>query len=499
MPDLGDHGDLKSRALRGIAWKGGSRIFAQLARIVVAVILARLLTPHDYGLAAMVLAFSSLVLIFSDLAMGAALVQRKHLREEDRSTVFWIGAGAGVFFMLLGIAASWPVAAFYGEPEVQPLFAALSLSFLVTALGTTQAALLTREMSFRSLELRMMAGVGVGAVVGVWVALSGGGAWALIAQQLAIAVVSTVLLWVFSGWRPSFVFSRRSLSDLGGFSGNVLGTRVLFYVGRNADNILIGRFLGATALGAYAVAYNLMLVPLSRLAGPVQEVLYPVFSRLQDDTKRLADAWIRVNRAIAALSLPAMLGLIAVAPDFVSVVLGDKWKAAVPVIQILALVGLVQSVQRLNSSILQARDRTSWLLGYSILQVVASLIAFAIGLNWGIVGVATAYAIASVLVEPTYTWMTGRALGVGVWPFLRGLVGVSVASLGMFMTVVVAREALLEAEVGAAARFAFCIVLGIAVYVPLVLWRAPEVLGDLRSLRGRGAGAEGLVAPADTV
>ena len=236
--------ELRAQAIRGIAWKAGSRIFSQLARIAVAVVLARLLTPDEYGVAAMVLVFSSLILIFSDLALGAALVQRKVLTEEDRSTVFWFGATAGVVFTCLGIAASWPVARFYGEPQVQPLFAALSVSFLITALGTTQAALLTRELSFRSLELRVMFGTAVGGAVGIVIALEGGGAWAIIGQQIAYAAVATVLLWRFSAWKPRLLFSMASLRAFGGFSANVLGTRLLFYLNRNLDNMLIGRYLG---------------------------------------------------------------------------------------------------------------------------------------------------------------------------------------------------------------------------------------------------------------
>lgn len=477
--------ELRSKALRGIAWKAGSRVFAQVARIAVAVVLARLLTPDDYGLAAMVLAFSSLVLIFSDLALGAALVQRKELSEEDRSTVFWFGAASGVVFTVLGVAASWPVAAFYGEPDVQPLFAALSLSFLVTALGTTQTALLTREMSFRSLELRIMAGTAVGGVVGITVALQGGGAWALIAQQIAHTTVSTVLLWRFSAWKPRLLFSMASLRAFGTFSANVLGTRLLFYLNRNADNILIGRFLGSAALGAYALAYNVMLIPFSRLAEPVQEVLFPVFARLQDDARRVADAWIRVNRVIGALSIPALLGLMAVATDFVAVVLGGRWADAAPVIQILAWVGLMQSLQRLNSSILEARNRTSWLLGYSVVVLVGSLVAFAVGLHWGILGVATAYAVSSTLIEPFYTWLTARALGVPVLPFFRALAGVAQAALVMLVAVVAARHALLGTGLGPAARLGLCILVGVAVYVPLCAWRAPEVLRDLKGLRRR--------------
>jgi O-antigen/teichoic acid export membrane protein len=474
---------MRAKIASGLAWKVTSQIFRQLSRVAVVVILARLLTPADYGLAAMVLVFSSLVLIFADLALGAALVQRQELSEEDKSTVFWTSAAMGVAFMLLGIALSWPMAAFYGESEVQPLFAALSVSFLITALGTTQSALMNREMQFRSLELRMMAGTVVGGTVGIVVALAGGGAWAIIAQQLAIAVASTTLLWVFSSWRPRFSWSLDSLRSLAGFSGNVFGTRVLFYANRNLDNLLIGRFLGAASLGAYAIAYNVMLMPLARIAQPIVEVLFPAMSRIQDDRPRMAAMWLRANRMIGAITIPAMVGLMVVGPEFVATLFGAKWADAAPVIQILAWVGLLQSLQRLNSSVLQACDRTGALLRYSVIVLVASVVAFVVGLSWGIVGVAVGYAVSSTIVEPYYTWLTARVLDLELTDFLRSLAGVAQATVGMAGALVAAKLWLISPDLPAGIRLLILVVLGAATYLALAAWRAPELRGDIRGLR----------------
>ena len=480
--------DTRSRVLRGIGWKVISSITLQSSRIVTAVLLARLLTPHDYGLAGMVLVVSALVAVFADLAFGAALIQRRTLSEADRSTVFWTSVGMGLLFTLAGVAASPLVADFYGEPDVAPLFAAFSLSFLVTSLASTQSALLTREMNFRSLELRKMISYLCAAVAGISVALAGYGAWAIIWQQLVGAVVSTTLLIVFSPWRPSFVYSLESLRRLGGFSASVFGARILFYFNRNADNLLIGRFLGPTALGAYTVSYNVMLTPMSDVAEPVTEVLFPAFSRHQDEPSRIAAAWMRVNRLVGTISIPVMLGLIVVAPDFVSTLLGDKWNLAVPVIQILAWVGLLQSLQRLNSSILAARDQANVLFRYSVIVLVVTLSSFVAGLPWGIVGVAAAYAIVSTFLEPYYTWLTARALGVGLLDFVRAISGVAQAAALMAAVVALARVGLVEAGMAAPARLVLLIVLGAVVYVPVVLWRAPEVLEEIKDLLARRRG-----------
>jgi O-antigen/teichoic acid export membrane protein len=475
----------RSRVFSGLLWKVLSQGFSQLSGVAVAVILARLLRPHDYGVAAMVLVFAGLVPIFSDLALGAALVQRKEVTDEDRSTVFWTSAGVGLFFTLLGVAASWPVASFYGEPEVQPLFAALSTTFLLSSLGTTQNALLNRELDFRSLELRMMGGTAAGAVVGVVAALRGYGAWAILGQQITIAAVSTFLLWVFSPWRPSFRFSRTSLRAMAGFSGNVFGTRVLFYFNRNVDNILVGRYIGAAALGAYALSYNVMLSPLSRLAAPIQEVLFPAFARIQDDVEKMRGVWVRVNRMVGAITIPAMVGLACVAPELVDVVLGDRWHTAIPVIQILAWVGLLQSLQALNSTILQARDRTNRLFAFSAIALCGSLSGFIVGLHWGIVGVAAGYAISSTFVEPYYTRLTARALGVSPLTFWRAFSGIALCTGCMGACVLAARWALVHENVAAGVRLPVLILTGVVVYGALATRFAPAVVDELRDLKRR--------------
>lgn len=472
---------IKSRVLRGLAWKGASQIFRQVSRIVVAIVLARLLTPHDFGLAAMVVVFSGLVLVFADLALGAALVQRPTITERDRSTAFWTSAAVGAAFTVGGVAASGAVASFYGEPDVRPLFAALSLGFVVTALGTTQSALLRREMDFRALEVRQIGATLAGAFVGVTLAVLDYGAWAIIGQQLMVAVASTTLLWSVSRWRPRLVFSVASLRDLGGFGANVFGTRILFYFNRNADNLLIGRFLGASALGAYALAYNVMLAPVSRILMPVAEVLFPAMSRMEGDRERIASVWFRVTRLVGALTVPAMLGLIIVAPEFVNVVLGEQWQRATPVIQILAWVGLLQSLQ-MNTVILLACGHARATLWQAGLGLGVSLVAFVAGLPWGIVGVATGYAIASTLIEPFYAWRSARVLGVSLLAFGRNLAGVVGAATAMAACVLAVRLALPE-DVSDAGRLVVMIAVGVAAYAVLCPRLAPEVITELRGLR----------------
>jgi len=489
--------DIRSRVTRGLGWVGFSQVALQVIRTGGAIVVARLLAPEEYGLAMLALVFASLVLVFSDLALGAALVQRKNLTEGDRSTAFWITIGSGIVFTVLGFALSGPVAALYGEPDVRPLLAVLSLSFIITALGATQQSLLLREMNFRRLETLTVVGTLAGTVAAVTVAIAGGGAWAIIAQQLAGALITSILMWRASSWRPTLTFSLESARFLANFSGFLVGSRLMYYLHQNADRFLIGRYLGTASLGAYAVAYNVMLAPAARIAQPIQRVLAPAFARMQDEPERIAAAWARVTRLVGMVTIPGLIGVVVVAPDLVPVVLGDQWLAAVPVVQLLAWVGILQALQTVNVDILMARGRTRTLFKFTTCFCIAHVIAFVIGLQWGIVGVAAAYAISSTVVEPFLTVLTARSLGVSPWIFVRSVLGVAQSAVVMGVVVFGARVVMVDAGVPAAVRLVAATALGAVVFAGLCAWRVPEILRDLRSLLGNRLPVRG-VAPAES-
>ena len=471
--------------LRGLAWKSTSRVLFEVTKLTVAVVLARLLTPEQYGLAGMVLVLAAFEPVLSGVALASVLVQRREVSEDLRCTVFWATVATGACSTVVGVALSGLVADFYGDAEVQGLFAAMSCCFVISALGMAQSHLLVREMDFRALELRAMAGVVVGAVLGIGAAAMGYGPWALVIQQLATYTTSTVLLWRFSPWRPRLRFSRTALRDVRGFGGHVSGTLLLNQLTQNTDNVLIGRYLGASALGAYALAYNIILVPFSRLSAPLHEVLYPVFSRLQDDRARLAALWLRVVRMVATLAVPAMLALVILAADVIDTVFGARWQDAVPVVRILAFVGMLLVLQGLNAVVLQAVGETRRLLHYSMAAFVAGLGAFILGLQWGITGVAACFAVVSTVMQPLYMALTARSVGASARDCVRALSGVVQASALMAAAVLVVHQLLVAADVAPPLRLVVCVLVGGAVYVPASAWRSRAVIEELmRLLRG---------------
>ncbi|MFN2472198.1 MAG: lipopolysaccharide biosynthesis protein [Gaiellaceae bacterium] len=477
---------MRSRVLRGFAWKAGSHVVLLVARVASTVVLARHLTPHDYGVVGMALVFVTPGLVLADVALGTALVQRRFLREVDALTVFWTSIVAGLILSLAGIALSEPVSRFYGEPEVRPLLAALSATFALASVAATHRAILSRQLEFGKLEaINVLAGITAGAAA-VWTALEGHGAWALVVYQLAGAAVSTALVWVMLPWRPRWGFSFASLGELSRVGGDIVGARALFSLHRNVDNFLVGRFLGAAALGAYAFAYSLMLLPLSQLTRPVQTVLFPALARLHDDPRRVASLWLRVTRFMAAICVPATLGLVVFAPELVSVVFGDRWERAVPVIRVLAIVGLLQCLTTLNAQILVAMGRTRALLRFSAVTFGVSMVGFVVGLPWGIVGVASGYLVANLVLVPLYFRLTAMHVGISAGRLARNLRGVAEASLGMLALIVVSKWLLLVGNVAAGPRLAILVLAGAGTFLPFCRWRAPQVFGEVSRLRRVG-------------
>ena len=450
----------------GLKWKLASQLLREGTRLLVAVILARILTPEDWGLAAMALVVSAFLGMIPD-TMTIGLIQRTHITEKDRSTIFWTAMAIGGLLTILGIASSGVIAGYYDQPDVQPLFAALSLGFTISAAACVPETLLMRSLNYRALELRQMAGIVVGAVTAITLAVAGAGPWAIIGNSLAALSTSCVLLWWFTTWRPQLLFSPQSLRDLGPDGVRVLGTRVLEYIQMGADKILIGRYLGPTALGTYQIGFQLMFTPIGNIAYPLQFVLFPVFATIQDDRERLNAAWLRAKRLSVAVMAPAFLTLLVVAPDFIVTLLGPKWEGSVPIVQLLAIAGIAYSFNTQNWSLLVVRERTGVLLALTGLTTVTVLAGVAIGVTLSATWVAAMVAVAYWVLFIPELWIAthwglvpfGAALRATVSP-LPFAAAAAIAAYGV-------RLLLVDLDVPPAARVVLTGAFLVSLYVAL--------------------------------
>jgi PST family polysaccharide transporter len=448
-------------------------------------VLARLLTPQDYGLVGMAGLAIGLMAIFRELGTAAAIIQRKELSQEFLSTIFWANLILSMLAFVLAIATSPLVALFFHQPETGPIVRLLAGGFIISSLASVPSSLLARNMAFRRMMTIETTAAGFATCLAVGMAQWGAGVWSLVISSLASTSVTTVFLWWSCQWRPRWLLSWRELRSIASYSLNLSGFNLVNYFSRNADNTIIGRYLGAYQLGFYQLAYNLMLYAVQNISQVVSRVLFPVFAIVQDDDARFRQAYTKAVSTIAVITFPLMAGMIAVAVPFVSVVLGEKWKPVASLVIILAPVGLLQSVVTTVGNIYYAKGRTDWLFRWGLFATAISVGSFFAGLPWGIRGVAIAYLIVNLLlVYPAFA-VPFRLIDMKMKDFLRPLW--PILGFSMMMLVAVRILGFLLRFEKPAAQLATLVPVGVLLYCSMLLLVRPVAAVSLLSIWQRSA------------
>lgn len=476
----------REKTLNALGWSVGSQAARLGISFIVGVILARLLSPQEFGLVAMVTVITGFAVMLSDLGFGAALIQRKDVEPRHYSSVFWVNVITGAV-LTAGFAAASPlIADFYDRDELVAITLALSANFFIGSLAVVQRTRFSKALDFRRLafvEVVSMLGAGIAAV---WLAAAGWGVWSLVVQSLLMSVLAVVLLWAASEWRPTWRLDRSALGDLIGFSSAVIGNQTLNYWVRNIDSLLVGRLFGENALGNYNRAYSMMLFPLQNVSAVVGRVMFPALSEVKDDTELVARVFMRATRAIALLTFPMMTGLLVTAEDFTIGVLGSQWSGMIPILEVLCIVGAAQSVMTLNGSVYQSQGRADLQLKVGFFLKGISIAGILIGLRWGPVGVASGYACAAVVNSYPAFRFAGGLVGLTYSDLVRSLAPILLCAVGMAAGVWGVGELLGDAWPHLA-RLAVQVVAGVVLYgvlVRVLRLRALDEVLDVVGTRG---------------
>jgi len=466
-------------------------MFSQLASLLITAILARLLTPSDYGLIGMATVITGFLAVFTDFGTGMAIVQQEGLAKEQLSSILWFNVVIGLILSMIVAGISPLAAGFYSEPALISLMSVMGTGFLLTSLGVVQDSLFRRRLQFDTLvKINLIATILAG-LVGIGAAVARWGAWALVAQFLAQPLINTSLLWSVSPWRPRLRFARGDLRQIANFSTNLVGFNVVNYFARNADYLLIGRVLGAGPLGLYTLAYRLMLFPISNLSGVLGQALFPAFSRLQSETERLSNAYLKSCRYIALVTFPLMAGMSLMAREVILVVYGPRWEEAATALRFLALVGTFQPMISLYGSVILAQGFANWFFRWGVVVSTVMVMSFAIGLRWGIAGVAACYLLAQVLTTIIGLPILFRKGGTPLDQFVAVLRLPAFATLGMIALVLIAKAVLRQWDANSnEVTLITCVAVGAVGYVG-ILWMRGEgfrtaLRSDLRMLLSRG-------------
>ena len=408
LPENDNQTGLGARAARGAAVTLGAQGAKVLVQVASVVVLARLLTPHDYGLIAMVVAIIGVGEIFRDFGLSSAAIQAKTLSRNQRGNLFWINTAIGVVLAAAVYASAGLLALVYGEDELVAIAQTLSLTFLFNGLATQYRADLIRNLRFASLARADVAAPVVALGAAIIAAVSDLGYWTLVVQQLTQALVLLVMLAAAARWLPGLPRRGVPMRGLLKFGWNLVASQLVGYISNNLDSVLIGLRFGAGPLGIYNRAFQLLMTPLGQIRSPLTTVALPVLTRLADDDRRFGN-YVAGGQLALGYSVVAALGIVVgTAEPLTLLFLGEPWVGVAPILRLLAVAGIFQILAFVGYWVYVSRGLTGDLLRYSLVSAAIKVTCILVGSLWGVIGIAAGYALAPALSWPISFWWLSR-------------------------------------------------------------------------------------------
>lgn len=478
--------------LRGAAVTGFAQVVKMGVQFLSVISLARLLSPEDFGLVASVSPVIAFIVLFQDIGLQQAVIQRPTITPDQLNRIFWVTALLGAGCVGITCALSPAVAWFYGDPRLTWLTVAICLPILISSMASLPFSLLNRTMRFGALAVLDILAAVLGFLATLTGALCGLGYWSLALSQPVTACVLLFGSMLASGWRPGrprFWIEREIFS----FGANLTGFNILNFFARNLDNILIGRYVGSVPLGYYDRAFKLLLFPLQNVSWPLGRVVMPVFSRMQDDKPRLRETYLRTVGLLTLATVPGIAALTIVPVDVVRLLFGEKWLPVAPIFAWLGVAALVQPLHTSVNWLFVSQGKTQAIFRWGMYVAFTTILSFVVGLQWGAVGVAAAYTISEYAVRmPVLYWVMGRLGPVTAWDYVHVQVPLLLAA---GMTWGLTHEGLIDRFglsgvplIAATVTCSYALALGVSLLNPQGRRTLREVFGLVRKLLAWGRG-----------
>ena len=359
---------LKDKTVRGVGWSFIDNIASSGITFLVGLILARLLTPEEYGVMAMIAIFIAVSNSIIDSGFSNALIRKVHINRIDYNTVFYFNIVVSIVLYISLFLASPAISVFFKEPILMEVMRIIGFILIINALSIIPRTIFVRNVNFKTqTKVSLISSISSG-FVGIGMALAGMGVWSLVGQQLSRQLLNTLFLWIFCKWHPNFEFSIKSFNELFGFGSKLLLSGLINTIYKNIYYIIIGRFYASSILGQYTRAEQFNTIFSSNLTTVVQRVSYPVLSSIQEESERLREAYRKVIKTTMLISFACMLGLAAVAKPLILILIGAKWLPAVYFLQIICFAGMLYPLHAINLNILQVKGRSDLFLKLEIIK-----------------------------------------------------------------------------------------------------------------------------------
>lgn len=426
---------LKKQAIKGIVWSAVERFSVQGVTFVVQIVLARLLTPDDFGIIGMLAIFLQIAQVFIDSGFANALINKQDCTDADFSTVFYYNLGVAIIlYLILYIAAPF-ISAFYNIPLLVPVLRVQSLMLIINALSIIQKTILVKRIDFKSQSKATLISSTLSGLVGIFLAYKGLGVWALVAQQLLNSVLLLFLYLSIVRWIPQLLFSSESFRFVFNYGSKLLVSSIISVAYRNIYTIVIGKRFSSYELGLYTRAENFALFPSNNISNIISRAAFPVLSRVQNDDAQLIRFYKKLISYSSFIIFPLMAGLIAVAKPFIIVVLTDKWVDSVVLMQILCVSWMFDHLCNLNLNLLYVKGRTDLVLRLEVIKKILAIIILILSLPFGLIGMCWGLVIYTFVAVFINTFYTKKLFGYGWLQQLTDYIPYLVAS-GIMLIVV---------------------------------------------------------------
>lgn len=422
---------LKTKTVKGVMWSAVERFSVAGISFLFGLVLARLLSPSDYGVIAMLNIFMAISQTFIDSGFSSALIRKPDRTEADNATAFYFNIVVGLACYLLLFAAAPFIARFYDTPLLVPVTRVIGLNLLLNSLCVVQQALLTVRIDFKTQAKISLTATIVSGGVGILLAYSGFGVWALVVQSVSAAFLRMLLLWLLAKWRPQARFSKTSFHELFSYGSKLLASGLLDTVYNNLYTIVIGKKFAASSLGVYARADQLAQFPAVNITGILQRVTFPVLSTIQNEDDRLRVNYRKFLRLSAFVVFPLMMGLAAVADPLIRWILTDKWQEAIPFLRILCFALMWYPIHAINLNLLQVKGRSDLFLKLEVWKKIIGTVTLCVTVPLGLTAMCVGRIVNSLIALSINTYYTGKLIQIGYWKQMKDLLPILFNSLAM--------------------------------------------------------------------
>ncbi len=405
---------LKQKTVSGLLWSFIDQ-FANLGiTFIVGIILARLLSPREFGLIGMITVFIAVSESFINSGFSQALIRKKDCTQTDYSTVFFFNILVGVVLFIILFFSAPAIAKFFNEPELKSIVQVLGFVLIISSITLIQRTILTKRIDFKlQARISVIASVGSG-IIAIIMAYNSFGVWSLVMQRLIKEAFNSVLLWLWNRWKPMLVFSNQSFNELFGFGSKLLLVGLIDTLYRNIYFIVIGKYFSAQELGFYTRADQFKSLPSKNLNNIIGRVSYPVLSTMQDDIPRLKSNYVKLIRSTMFITFILMLGMAAVAEPMVIVLIGEKWRPSIIYLQMLCFVGMMYPLHALNLNMLQVQGRSDLTLKLEIIKKILAVPIIIIGIIWGIKIMIAGMMVNTLIAYYFNSFWSGKLIGYSI-------------------------------------------------------------------------------------